>query len=74
MIARMPVLRKNNVAEAGRNAIDGVDHGVAISHGQRAARAKVVLYIDDNQNVVRGDPQGDSYARNFGVRSQKFVS
>jgi hypothetical protein len=40
------------VIELGRDAMDGIDDGVAIGNGQRAVRAEVVLYVDDEEDVV----------------------
>jgi hypothetical protein len=38
--------------EAWRNAQYGNNHLIAVWHGQRAARAKIILHIDDQQGIV----------------------
>jgi hypothetical protein len=44
-----------NVLEAGRDPMNDVDDSVPIGNGQHAARAKIVLHVDDYENVLRGD-------------------
>jgi hypothetical protein len=51
----VPILREHNVLEPWRDVEDRVDDGIAISDSQRAAGTKVVLYVDDYQDVMRGD-------------------
>jgi hypothetical protein len=51
----MPILCENNVLELRRDPIDDSDHGVPIGHSQRAAGTKIVLYVDDDQDVLRGN-------------------
>jgi hypothetical protein len=41
--------------ERWRDAEDRVDDCIAIRDSQRTAGTKVVLYIDDYENVLRGD-------------------
>ncbi len=55
VIGRMPVLRENDVLEQRRDAMDGRNHLVSQGNGKRAAGAKVVLHIGDDENVVRID-------------------
>src|SRR5208283_5587699 len=48
---RMPVLREQNVRETSRKRVDDGDDLVAACDPQRAARAEVVLHINDKQRV-----------------------
>ena len=38
-----------------RNAMYRRNHLVAVRNGKRAAGTKIVLHVDDNQNIVRID-------------------
>jgi hypothetical protein len=51
----MPVLRQHHVLEALTQPADERHHLVAPRHREPAARAEVVLYIDDQQDVAVGD-------------------
>ena len=55
MIGRMPVLSKNDVLESRRDAMDGRDDLVAAGNGERAAGAKIILHVDNEEDVVRID-------------------
>lgn len=35
--------------------MNGSEDGIAVGNGQRAAGAEVVLYVDDDENVVGSD-------------------
>ena len=52
VIWRMPVLREDDVLKQRRDAMDGLDNGIAIGNGKRTAGAEVVLHVDDDQNIV----------------------
>jgi hypothetical protein len=51
----VPVLSENNVLEAGRDSTNDFDDSVPIGNGQRAARAEIVLHVDDYEYVLWGD-------------------
>ena len=55
MAARMPVLGQDHVAEARGQAVDDRHDLVAARHGERAARAEIVLDVDDEQDVLLAD-------------------
>ena len=55
VIARVPVLGEDDVGEVRRDAMDRLDDGVAIGHGERAAGAEVILYVDDEEDVSGED-------------------
>jgi hypothetical protein len=50
------------MGEEPREAVDRPDHLVAIRHREGAAGQEVVLHVDDDQQVLRGD------ANEFGHR------
>jgi hypothetical protein len=55
MPARMPVLRQHNM---GKLCCQRVDHGhdfVAARHREAAARAKIMLDVDNQEDVVLAD-------------------
>src|ERR1051326_6946405 len=52
MATRMPVLGQHHVAEPRRKAIDDWNDLVALRHGERAARTKIVLHVHDDEHVV----------------------
>ena len=56
----MPILGLDNMLELRRNAMNHVDHGIAIGHGQRAAQTEIVLNVDNDQYVLRSDLDGFS--------------
>ena len=45
----MPVLGQDDMREFAGETIDRGDHGVAVGHGERAARTEIVLHIDNDQ-------------------------
>ena len=47
----MPVLGQDHMGEGSRQPVDRGDDRVAVGHRERAARAEIVLDIDDQQNV-----------------------
>ena len=49
----MPVLGENHVGKASGERVDWRDHGVAVRHRESAARQKVVLDVNDDEDVVR---------------------
>jgi hypothetical protein len=51
----MPILRKQDVIEFNREAMNRLNHRIAIRNRQRTARAEIVLYVDDDEGVVRGN-------------------
>jgi hypothetical protein len=51
----MPILRKNNMFKLGRDVVNYLNHSVPVAHGQRAAGAKVILHVNDYENVLCGD-------------------
>jgi len=55
MIGRVPVLSENDVLEARRGAMDGLDDFVSAGNGERSAGTKIILHVDDEENVVRID-------------------
>ena len=48
MARRMPVLRQHDMVVAGDQAVDRGNDLVAARHRKRAARAEVVLHVDDD--------------------------
>ena len=54
---RMPVLRQHHVGEGARQAVDQRHDLVALGHGERAARAEIVLHVHHHQHV--GVPDRD---------------
>jgi hypothetical protein len=60
MIRRVPVLGKNDVLKTRRDTMDGRDHLVAAGNGERATWTKIVLHVDDEENVVLIDSHLDS--------------
>jgi hypothetical protein len=63
MIGRVPVLRQNDVLKSRRDTMDGRDYLIAAGNGERAAGAKIVLHVDDEENVVRVDFHRNSLSR-----------
>ena len=59
----MPVLCQHDMTEARRQTIDDRNDFVALGHRQRAARTKIVLHIDDDQNFVAAD--GRAFVHGF---------
>src|SRR6266478_117933 len=57
MAARMPILCEYDIPEALRQTVDDRYHLVAARDREAAARAEIVLDIDDQQNVVFADRQ-----------------
>src|SRR5947209_520549 len=52
---RMPVLGKDDVLEAQRDAMNDRNHCVALGHGKGAAGAEVILDVHHEKNVLAGD-------------------
>jgi hypothetical protein len=46
VLRRMPVLRHDNMRKIAGKPIDHGHDFIAMSHGQRASRHEIVLYID----------------------------
>ena len=55
MSGRMPILRKDDVAELGAKPIDDRHDFIAVRDGQCAVRTEIVLHVDDNQSVAVAD-------------------
>src|SRR6266704_3157884 len=53
---RMPILGKNDMAEALSEAIDNRHHGIAVGDRKRAAVAKIVLHVDYKQQIIVAEP------------------
>jgi hypothetical protein len=51
----MPVLGEKDSPKAPDQAVHDRNHRVSIGDGQRTARAKVILDIDDDEGGVHGD-------------------
>ena len=51
----MPILRQHDVLKVLRKLVDYRHDLIAVRHGKRAARAEIVLYVDDNEDVVVRD-------------------
>ena len=51
VLRRVPVLRQHHVLEAAREAVDERHHLVAARHRELAARAEIILHIDDEEDV-----------------------
>ena len=49
---RVPILRQHHVAEAAGQAIDRRHDFIAVRDGKIAIRTKVILNIDDQQDVA----------------------
>ena len=60
----MPVLRQHDMTKARRQTIDDRDDLVAVGHRERAARTKIVLHVNDDQNLVAAD--GRAFFHGFG--------
>ncbi len=45
----MPVLRQHDMVELADQPVDSREDRVAVCHGELAARAKIVLHVDDDQ-------------------------
>ena len=52
VVARVPILREDDVGEPGGQPVDKRNDLIGARHLQRAARAEVILNIDDEQNFV----------------------
>ena len=55
MSRRMPVLGEDDVFEMRRDLVDYRDDLVTARDGQRSAGAEVVLHVDDEEDILRGD-------------------
>ncbi len=49
VIRRVPVARGDDIARLAGEPVDRLDHRVAVGNGERAAKAEVVLNVDDDQ-------------------------
>src|SRR5208337_3808693 len=58
VIGWMPILGEDDVPKARRYAHDRRNHLVAAGHRQRSAGTKIVLHVDDDQNVAGFDAHG----------------
>src|SRR3954464_7780409 len=52
MAGRMPVLRQHDMAKALRHPVDCRHHRVAVTDRQCTARAKIILHVDNEKQVV----------------------
>ena len=52
MVARVPVLGENQMAKQTTDAIDYRHNFLTTWHGKSPAIAKIILHIDDQQNVA----------------------
>jgi hypothetical protein len=52
MVAGMPVLGQNHMAEGVGDPVDHWNHFLAARHGQSASVAEVILHVDHQQNVA----------------------
>ncbi len=48
----MPILRQHDVFKVLRKLIDYRHDLIAVWHGKRTARAEIVLYVHDNEDVI----------------------
>ena len=51
----MPILGEDDVAELVGKAVDDRHDLIAARYGERAVRTKIVLHVDDDQNVAVAD-------------------
>ena len=54
----VPVLRQHHAVESRGEAVDDRHDLVAARNGKRAAGAKIVLHVDDDEDVVAVDDRG----------------
>src|SRR5579863_5188632 len=52
MASRMPILRQDDMVKAFDKAIDDRHHAVAVSNRKRSARTKIILHVDDQQQII----------------------
>jgi hypothetical protein len=52
----MPILGQHDMVEAFGKAIDDRHHGIAVGNGKRAAGAEIVLYVDNQQQIIVAGP------------------
>jgi hypothetical protein len=74
----MPILRQHHVSEARGDAIDDRDDFIAARNGKFAARAEVILDIDDQQDVAfpnrdRRHGRAPGGARDLGSKMRRSV-
>ena len=55
MAGRMPILRQDHVLERAGNAIDEGNGFIGSRNGERASSAKVILDVDDEQDIGFAD-------------------
>ena len=51
MVARVPILGQDHVGEFGGQPVHGRNDQVTLWHGERAARAEVVLDVHDDERL-----------------------
>ncbi len=51
----MPILGQHDMGKAQAEPVDDGNNRVAIGDRQRAARAKVILHVNDQQKIVAAD-------------------
>jgi hypothetical protein len=44
-----------------RDAVNDFYHSIAIGNGQRSAGTEIVLYVDNYENILRGDLHSSSF-------------
>jgi hypothetical protein len=52
---RMPVLGEDNVLEEWRDAMNDRDDSISVGDSKGPAGTEIILYIDDEQNILVGD-------------------
>ena len=55
VVGCMPVLGEDDVRKMRSDVVNWGENCIAVRNGQRAARAEVVLYVDDEEDVVGSD-------------------
>jgi hypothetical protein len=45
------------MGETGSQPIDQEHHFIAVRHGEVAARAEIVLHVDDQERITRADDE-----------------
>ena len=54
MASRMPVLGQSNMVKAFDETIDDRHHAVAVSNRKRSAGTKIILHVDNQQQIIMG--------------------
>jgi hypothetical protein len=52
MAGGMPILGQGDMSKAFGETIDDRHHGIAIAHRKRSAGAKIVLHVDNQQQII----------------------